>query len=325
MARENLARDDIAGLLLHLGKDCPGAISVLPTGAPPAKVPGDLATDYRSFTDFGLAAVVMVLHERRQLPDVVNDPSPNCGTGAPTTHILKVPSRSALSDPKLQEATMLLSSACGFETAEVQLITIAGIDVLLIKRFDRQMDSNGRIARLHQEDFAQALGLPPSLKYERYGATPRIFDASAIGSLMKKSAAAAVDRMTFIRATLFDLLTGNTDGHAKNHAILYLGCGKLRLAPRYDLLPTRLDASLSDELSFRIGTASTFDDISRDDLVAFLVALGLSQRAASRILAAELSSLAGQLAQGYNALDQAGLRVYANLIALERESTAADV
>jgi serine/threonine-protein kinase HipA len=46
MARENLARDDIAGLLLHLGKDCPGALSVLAHGAPPAKVPGDLTTDY---------------------------------------------------------------------------------------------------------------------------------------------------------------------------------------------------------------------------------------------------------------------------------------
>ena len=33
MAREGLARDDIAGLLLHLGKDCPGALSVLPAGA----------------------------------------------------------------------------------------------------------------------------------------------------------------------------------------------------------------------------------------------------------------------------------------------------
>jgi serine/threonine-protein kinase HipA len=51
MAREGLARDDIAGLMLHLGKDCPGALSVLAKGAPPVKVPGDLTTDYAPFSD----------------------------------------------------------------------------------------------------------------------------------------------------------------------------------------------------------------------------------------------------------------------------------
>ncbi|NRC56231.1 HipA N-terminal domain-containing protein [Neoaquamicrobium sediminum] len=34
MAREGLSRDDVAGLLFHIGKDCAGALSVLPMGAP---------------------------------------------------------------------------------------------------------------------------------------------------------------------------------------------------------------------------------------------------------------------------------------------------
>ncbi|MDH7809435.1 MULTISPECIES: HipA N-terminal domain-containing protein [unclassified Rhizobium] len=45
MAREGIARDDIAGLLFHLGKDCAGALSVLPAGSPPTKVPGDYEKD----------------------------------------------------------------------------------------------------------------------------------------------------------------------------------------------------------------------------------------------------------------------------------------
>jgi serine/threonine-protein kinase HipA len=45
-ARHGLQRDDVAGLLFHLGKDCPGALSVLPAGSPPAKVPGDYDADY---------------------------------------------------------------------------------------------------------------------------------------------------------------------------------------------------------------------------------------------------------------------------------------
>jgi serine/threonine-protein kinase HipA len=79
MAREGLARDDIAGLLAHVGKDCPGAISVLPAGARPAKIPGDLATDYRRFDEAELVAIVQSLLERRRLPDGLGDPSPLAG------------------------------------------------------------------------------------------------------------------------------------------------------------------------------------------------------------------------------------------------------
>ena len=82
MAREGLARDDIAGLLLHLGKDCPGALSVLPAGAPAVKVPGDFATDYRAFSDEQMTAIAVALRERRRLPAGTTDPSPLAGVQA---------------------------------------------------------------------------------------------------------------------------------------------------------------------------------------------------------------------------------------------------
>jgi serine/threonine-protein kinase HipA len=119
MAREGLARDDVAGLLLHLGKDCPGALSVLPVGAPPVKVPGDYTSDYSPIEQATLVEIVTALHERGRLPRGTSDPSPlagvqskialtvlpdgrfaepNAGTGAPTTHILKVPDQHHLRD-----------------------------------------------------------------------------------------------------------------------------------------------------------------------------------------------------------------------------------
>ena len=57
MEREGIDRDDIAGLLMHLGKDCPGAISVLPEGDPPIKVPGDFTTDYIPLSDQRMAEI----------------------------------------------------------------------------------------------------------------------------------------------------------------------------------------------------------------------------------------------------------------------------
>lgn len=185
MAREGLARDDIAGLLLHLGKDCAGALSVLHAGAPPVKVPGNLATDYMVLSEERLVAIATALRDWRRLPADTSDPSPLAGvqskialtqlpdgrlaeprpgTGAPTTHILKVPDRDHPRDAAYEAATLDLSRALGFETSEAAVIEIGEIEALLVRRFDRVLDHEGRVARLHQEDFAQALGLPARLK-----------------------------------------------------------------------------------------------------------------------------------------------------------------
>jgi serine/threonine-protein kinase HipA len=69
MDREGIERDDIAGLLLHLGKDCPGAISVVAHRSPPAKVPGNFETDYEPLDDEAIERIVKALHEREPLPD----------------------------------------------------------------------------------------------------------------------------------------------------------------------------------------------------------------------------------------------------------------
>src|SRR5690606_14069844 len=132
-------------------------------------------------------------------------------------------------------------------------------------RFDRALDTDGRVVRIHQEDFAQALGLPSALKYERRGAPGRRFDVDAIRRVLDATDDPAAERELFIRATLFDLLLGNVDGHAKNFALLHGRGGSIRTAPRYDILPTRLDDTLTDELAYSIGEATTLDEIRRED------------------------------------------------------------
>ena len=335
--REALSRDDIAGLLLHLGKDCPGALSVLPAGAPPVKVPGDFARDYVVLTDERMLVIAKALHERGRLPTGMQDPSPLAGvqskvaltllpdgefaepkpgSGAPTTHILKVPDQHHRSDCALEAATLNLSRALGVQTAQARVMDIGGIDVLLITRFDRCIDADGRVVRLHQEDFAQALGLPSSLKYERNGMPGRRFDALAIRRVLDATLDPATERVTFIRATLFDLLTGNVDGHAKNHALLHLGGGSVRLAPRYDLLPTRLDQNFTDQLAFKIGAAETLAAISKADFDAFLKILGIVTPAARRRIGVQLSQeIADGLADTLDEIANRGMKAYADLIA----------
>ncbi len=337
MEREGLSRADIAGLLLHLGKDCPGAISVLPFGAPPVKMPGDFDHDYIPLTEQRVRVIAKELHERGRLPAGTADPSPlagvqskialtllpngrfaepKAGSGAPTTHILKVPDRDHRSDCTLEAATLDLSRALGFQTAEARVLNIGGIDTLLITRFDRGLDENGRVVRLHQEDLAQALGLPASLKYERNGTPARRFDAAAIKRVLDATLDPATDRNSFIRATLFDLMTGNVDAHAKNHALLYLGGNRLRLAPRYDLLPTRLDPNLTDQLAFKINGAETLDAITKAGFDAFLATLGIATPAARRRIRVNVSQeIATGLAAALPEIEARGMKAYADLIA----------
>jgi serine/threonine-protein kinase HipA len=337
MAREGLARDDIAGLLLHLGKDCPGALSVLPVGAPAVKVPGDFATDYRALSNESMTSIAAALKERRPLPAGTTDPSPLAGvqsklaltqlpdgrlaepipgTGAPTTHILKVPDREHPRDAAHEAATLDLSRALGLETSEAAIIEIGDIEVLLVRRFDRALDGEGRVARLHQEDFAQALGLPAALKYERRGTADRRFDVAGIRKVLDSTASPIDERDRFIRATLFDLMTGNVDGHAKNFALLHIARDRIRLAPRYDLLPTRLDPNLTDELAFKIGSANTLAAITRADFDVFLVTLGVRSAAARRrITERHARSLADGLCAAFEELTRKGMKRFADLIA----------
>ncbi len=337
MNREGLSRSDIAGLLMHLGKDCPGALSVLPSGAPPVKAPGDFDHDYVPITDDHIQVIVKALHERGRLPAGTPDPSPLAGvqskialtllpsgqlagpkpgSGAPTTYILKVPDQEHRSDCALEAATLDMSRTLGFQTAQARVLNIGGIDTLLITRFDRTLDDNGRVIRLHQEDFAQALGLPASLKYERHGLPGRRFDMSAVKRVLDATFDPAAEQKTFIRAALFDLLTGNVDGHAKNHAILYLGGNRVHLAPRYDLLPTRLDANLTDKLAFKIGGAETLDAITQADFDAFLKILGIATPAARKRVRVKASQdIANGLAAILDEIASIGMKAYADLIA----------
>jgi serine/threonine-protein kinase HipA len=337
MAREGLDRNDIVGLLRHLGKDCPGALSVLPEGAPPAKVPGDLSKDYVPIPEERLGQIVTALRDRDPLPDETQDPSPlagvqskialtllpdgrlaepRAGSGAPTTHILKVPDRQHERDARLEDLTMGLSHDLGFPTAVAAAHNINGISTLLVTRFDRALDEDGLVVRIHQEDFAQALGLPPSMKYERRGVGVRRFDAEGIGRVLGATALPVESRASFLSATVFDLLTGNVDGHAKNHALLYDIGRSPRLSPRYDLLPTRLDARLTDELAFNIGQSDKLDDITAQDFSAFMSALGITGRGAQeRFLRSTVQPIGASLAAATAGLTRNGFKDLADLIA----------
>ena len=106
---------------------------------------------------------------------------------------------------------------------------------LVVTRFDRarQVGERGQdwIARLPQEDFCQALGMPPSQKYEGDG-------GPGIAECMRLLAGSADggDRQSFALTQLAFWLMGATDGHAKNYSIFLERGDTYITTPLYDVL-----------------------------------------------------------------------------------------
>lgn len=162
---------------------------------------------------------------------------PNGAT--PTTHILKLPI--GVSPQGIDLTTSVenewlcanLVRAYGIETAPCRIETFGQFKTLVVERFDRRLaDDRTWWLRLPQEDFCQATGTPPALKYENDGG-PGI---RTIMDLLLGSERAAEDRRDFIRTQLVFWLLAAIDGHAKNFSVFLRPGSAFRLTPRYDVL-----------------------------------------------------------------------------------------
>jgi serine/threonine-protein kinase HipA len=293
----NIDPTDVAGTLMHFGADCAGAVSCLPLDAPPIKRPGLSRQDYDEMPIEDLKAITNALAKDGRLPNDSRDASPVAGvqpklavalfngsagelgfflpkpgSGAPTTHIIKVPKRPK--EAQLEHIATRLAAQLGISCINTFWIeTELGAPCIISERFDRVVAGDGaggfEVRRLHQEDFCQALGMSRLLKYERNGGGERRYSVNAIRRILDQTATPAVAKGEFLRLTLFNLLIGNSDNHAKNHALLYKGGVSPILAPAYDLLPSRTDRTVNDALAFTIGAASHPEDVRRDDLKQF--------------------------------------------------------
>jgi serine/threonine-protein kinase HipA len=340
LEREGLTRDNIVGLLRHLGADCTGSVSCLPVNTGPVKTPGLLDEDYEPLPDRDLARIVKLLQENQRLPEEVRDPSPVAGVQSkiavtrlpdgtfalpkvgrrvPTTHILKVPQRRDARDPRHEAAAAVLAAAAGLDVSVPTEIRIGDVDALLIDRFDRRVE-DGVVTRIHQEDFAQALGLPSELKYQRNGRPDRWFDVNAAASVLDQTRDPSGARLAFLKTTLFNLCIGNTDNHAKNHAVLYDAPGRPRFAPLYDLLPIRLNKHYTHELAFRIGDATHFDAMTAQDLLSFFLAMGVPRTDVDLLVQQEIAPLIAALESASPVLRSSGMKSFDDLLGREMEA-----
>ncbi len=126
---------------------------------------------------------------------------------------------------KAEFVGMELARRAGIKAAKVELTEALGRDVLLVERFDRP-PSGGRRA---QVSALTILGL------DEWGARAASYEALADQIRGRFTGPKATLRELFSRLT-FNILSGNTDDHARNHAAFWDGA-ELTLTPAYDICP----------------------------------------------------------------------------------------
>lgn len=242
-------------LLQEIGRDCVGALQLLDAEAPAPQVrnitgealtpagverilaaalspaPGQPEADAFRISLAGAQEKTALLWHRGRW---------HRPTGAtPTTHILKLPigtSPLGLDLSTSVENEWLCAAivrAYGLEVAPCRIEQFGAFKTLVVERFDRKLaEDQTWWLRLPQEDFCQATGTPPALKYENEGGPGirRIMD------LLLGSDRAAADRRDFLKSQLVFWLLAGIDGHAKNFSVFLLPGSGFRLTPRYDVL-----------------------------------------------------------------------------------------
>lgn len=260
-------------LLKAVGRDCAGAISFYEEGQKPTTTTGG---DLKVLSDRALAKLIEELPSRPLFTGVdgvrislagiqdkaavtlTDDGKIALPIESPSTHILK-PALLDLQESAVNEfLTMTLAKDLNLDCAEVELRRAGDREYLLVKRFDRQLQSDGSQTRIHQEDFCQVLNIPSINKYEIDGG-PSI---KMCFELMDNTRVPAKSKLTLLDQMLFNYIVGNTDAHGKNYSLLYKSKGKPILAPLYDCLSLSMMESLSKEMAMRIGKQSGINNVS---------------------------------------------------------------
>lgn len=257
--------DDDFSLLEALGGDCAGALVILPPGEEPQRkgtykpLPLDKLGQWAAFRD-RYALMLSDATEIRprlslagaqdKIPVLLQEGELYLPMGdAPSSHILKfaVEGREQVIFNELYLNT--LAREAGLACPVTAMYFAGRYPYLVIERYDRVGLGTPIIERLHQEDLCQAMGLSRSQKYQAFNG-PRFGHCVQAVREICRPAASSIQQLLLWQ--IFNVLVGNSDGHAKNVSLLQDGRGRWSIAPAYDLVGTVVLGYHAD-LAFSVG------------------------------------------------------------------------
>lgn len=293
--------DNTFGLIRALGRDCAGALVIQDADDPPPPDASVLAAEELSARELdelvaNLKRVPLGVDERVRISlagvqeklALTRLPSGAWGrpiNGAPSTHILKPEIPGYPHTVENEAFCMRLVRNLGLPAPDVDTTTIAGRRLIVVTRFDREVDASGRVRRRHQEDICQAVGIPPGRKYQEDGGP----SLATLAGILRANDPESLDIL--VQATTINVLVGNGDAHAKNFSLMYGGRGEVRLAPLYDVLSTLLYGD--ERLAMYIDTVQRTSRVTARRIVNEAAGWGMTRAHAIDVASEILERAAG--------------------------------
>lgn len=271
------AGDDLA-LLAAVGQDLPGAVEIVPdpTAAPESP---DVETEEpengrrngegeESELRFSLAGVQMKFSVHREAEKIALPVHGRRGDW-----ILKLDSARFPGLVRNEFVMLEWARSAGFDVPECHLQSVDSLapalrpyappesEIFVIRRYDRDGDR-----RIHQEDFAQVVGVPPRLKYDNVS-----YEQCA---LLVQQLAGEEAYFEFVRRLAFVVASGNNDAHLKNWSLIYPDGVNARLSPLYDQVCTVVWEELPRKLSLNLSGRKNLLQISEDSFLRLTAAAG---------------------------------------------------
>lgn len=258
-SRFHTESQDAFDLLTAIGRDCVGALQLLPPGVVPTgvtEIHAQPLTDAEieqhlvntvAPTRFGRAGDddddfrISIAGAQEKTAFLFHDGQWCRPLGStPTSHIFKLPlgligARQADMRTSVENEWLCSRLLAHFDIpVPPSEIKVFGTQkVLVVERFDRlYIPDRDYWVRLPQEDLCQALGKPSSAKYEKdHG--PGMLE---IARVLQVSETPERDLDIFLRTQILFWMLAATDGHAKNFSIHLRAGGCFQLTPIYDVL-----------------------------------------------------------------------------------------
>ncbi|HKD26073.1 MAG TPA: type II toxin-antitoxin system HipA family toxin, partial [Xanthobacteraceae bacterium] len=280
-----MSRSDVIGLLSAIGGDTAGALSIGQPGRTssvqwrPVATPDELEAILDDLPNkpflVGEEGVSMSLAgAQSKLAVAVDEGGRICipMNGSPSTHILKPDSPRLPGGVQNEAFCLTLARRLKIPAPRVATGRAGKRTFLLVKRYDRT-DVDGRWRRLHQEDYCQALGLPPSAKYEANQTGIRGPTLKDMFDLTRRHLP-ATEIIRLLDLVVLNVLCCNTDAHAKNYSIMIRGNGA-SLAPIYDIMCGEVWGNVTKNLAQAVAGKSRGNDLNGRDWQRFARECGL--------------------------------------------------
>lgn len=290
--------NDYLSILVGLGQECLGAIKITDENV------GQIHAEYRPLTNeevcklakegatesaelvtkahlslTGASGKVGLYYDGHQWFLPIGD--------APSTHIVKQSHIRLKRIVGNEQLCLLTAKNLGIEIPDSFIVNLGSFDdeevLFAIRRYDRKFGPMCRVIdnkpvpyRLHQEDFAQALGIPATKKYENNNAgyMKKIFEL-----LRNYSSNPVEDQMKLWDICVFNYLVGNTDNHIKNISLLYSEDLKgIRMAPAYDIISTIIYENSTEKMAMSIDGKYDINAINRESFEREARNIGLGSK-----------------------------------------------